>query len=93
MDVAASENLAASDIPELHFTFSKCVIQVPIRRLNSFIQQTDFLEGRTPQHDAGTVEPIEDDLREIPIDFAAERFPIPVHRTNLRVELDFALPR
>ena len=46
---AASENLAACDISEFVLTLPKRVVEVPIGRLNTFVEKSDFLQRRSPR--------------------------------------------
>jgi hypothetical protein len=92
MHKAASKDFAAPDISALVLTFPKRVVEVPIRRLHTFVEQSDLVQRRSPDHDAGAVEPVEHDRRETSIDMAAERFPIAIHGANLVIELGRRFP-
>src|SRR5215467_544294 len=84
---APTENLASTDVPELFFSFSKPVVEIPVRCLNPFIQQTDFLQCGTPDHHTGAVEAVEHDVREAPVDLTTKPLPIPVHRPDFCLQL------
>src|SRR5215475_7638941 len=84
---APPENLASTDVPELLFSFSKAVVEIPIRCLNPFIQQANFLQCGTPDHDTGAVEAVEHDVREAPVDLTTKPLPIPVHRPDFCLQL------
>src|SRR4029079_16362396 len=87
MDVAPSKDLAATDVSKLVLTLTQRIIEVPIGRLNTFIKKSDFFQRGSSDHDTGAIEPVDDDLREIPIHMGAERLPITIHCANLVLKL------
>src|SRR4029078_2996087 len=87
MYVTPSKDLAATDVSKLVLTLTQRIIEVPIGRLKTFIKKSDFFQLGSSDHDTGAVEPVDDDLREIPIHMGAERVPITIHCANLALKL------